>query len=68
MTRCFPSPEQQLDAVLTLDVPDELLERLYARWAAVNNLIRTLEDYQERCPMGDGKCLSFARSTIAATK
>ncbi len=67
MTRCFSSPKQ-LDAVVTLDAPEELLESLYARWATVNNLIRSLENYQERRPIGDGKCLSFGRSVIVATK
>jgi len=63
MTRCFPSP-QQLDDALCVNIPDQILESLYARLEAVDELIRSLEDYQQIRPQGGGKCLSF----IAATK
>ena len=59
MTRCYPSPEQP-ENVLCLDIPEEVLEDLYARWAAVDQLIRSLEDYQRRRPPGVGKCISFS--------
>ena len=63
MTRCSASP-QQLDDVLCINIPDQILENLYARWEVVNQLIRSLEDYQQVRPEGGGKRLSF----IAATK
>ena len=63
MARCFPSP-QQLDNVLCINVPDQILENLYARLQAVDKLIRTLEDYQRVGPKSSGKCLFF----IAGTK
>jgi len=58
MTRCFSSP-QQLDNVLCINVPEKVLESLYARWEVVDKLIRSLEDYQRARPDGGGKCLSF---------
>jgi hypothetical protein len=63
MPRCFPSP-QQLEDVLCINVPDQVLENLYARLQVVDKLIRHLEDYQRVGPKGGGKRLSF----IAATK
>jgi hypothetical protein len=63
MARCFPSP-QQLEDVLCINIPDQILENLYARLQVVDKLIRSLEDYQRVGPEGGGKCLSF----IAGTK
>ncbi len=59
MTRCLPSP-QQPDNVLRINIPEQMLDNLYARWLVVDRLIRSLEDYQQARPQGGGECLSFS--------
>ena len=59
MTRCFPSPKQLFENVPCIEMQEQVLQNLYARWAAINNLIRSLEDYQQRRPDGGGECIPF---------
>ena len=62
MTRCFPSPQQLNNDVLCINVPDEVLENLYARLEVVDKLIRSLEDYEHARPNRGGKCVSFSEA------